>query len=88
MWVTSLYMWVLLGRVVLSFVPLLVPGWTPRGLMLVIVEGIYTLTDPPINLLRKVLPALKLGNVALDISVIVLLFAIQIFQGLLAFVPF
>lgn len=88
MLVSTLYVWVLLGRVLVSFVPLLVPGWTPRGLMLVVVEGIYTLTDPPINALRKILPPLRLGTVALDLSVIVLLFGIQFLQSMLRFLPF
>lgn len=87
-WLCTFYVWLLLGRVILSFVPLLAPQWSPRGAMLVLVEGIYTLTDPPINALRKVLPPVRLGNVALDLSVLVLLFGIQILQSMLGLLPF
>ncbi|SDL56195.1 YggT family protein [Tessaracoccus oleiagri] len=86
-WIITVYVWVLLARVVLSFVPLLVPGWTPRGLALLVVEGVYTVTDPPINGLRRIIPPMRLGNVALDLSVLVLLLGLQLLQSMLALLP-
>ncbi|HCA87987.1 MAG TPA: hypothetical protein DEQ61_22505 [Streptomyces sp.] len=86
-WVITVYVWILLARVVLSFVPLMVPGWTPRGVALVVVEGVYTVTDPPINGLRKIIPPMRLGNVALDLSVLVLLLGLQLLQSMLALLP-
>lgn len=86
-WVITVYVWILLARVVLSFVPLMVPGWTPRGLALLVVEGVYTVTDPPINGLRKIIPPMRLGNVALDLSVLVLLLGLQLLQSMLALLP-
>jgi YggT family protein len=58
------------------------PSWTPRGLMLWFAESVYTFTDPPLNFFRKFIPPLRLGGVALDLSFIVLFFAVQILQGL------
>lgn len=87
-WIITIYVWVLIARVILSFVPLISPDWTPRGFMLVIVEAIYTLTDPPIKALRKVIPPLRLGNVALDLSVLLLLIGLNFLQGMLRFLPF
>jgi YggT family protein len=45
---------------------------------------VYTLTDPPLKAIRKVVPNLRIGSVSLDLSFIVLLLAIQITRGLLA----
>lgn len=87
-WLITVYVWVLLARIIVSFVPLLVPGWTLRGLTLVLVEGIFTITDPPIKFLQKAIPPMRMGNVALDFSVLVLLIGLQIVQNLLRFMPF
>ena len=46
-WILQVYMLVLLVRVLLSWVPLLNQGWTPRGVVLVVVESVYFVTDPP-----------------------------------------
>jgi YggT family protein len=37
------------------------------------VELVYIATDPPIRLLRRLVPPLQLGTVSLDLSVIILL---------------
>ena len=52
-WILQVYMLVLLVRVLLSWVPLLNQGWTPRGVVLVVVESVYFVTDPPLKLLRS-----------------------------------
>lgn len=70
--ILSLYTVVLLGRMILSWVPMFAPGWSPRGPLLVIAELIFTLTDPPLRFLRKFIPSLNLGQVRLDLSFIVL----------------
>ncbi|RRD47537.1 YggT family protein [Tessaracoccus sp. OH4464_COT-324] len=79
-WAINIYFWVLLGRVVLSFVPAVVPGWTPRGVLLVLAEVLYTLTDPPLKLISRVVPPVRLGAAALDFSPLVLIFALQLLQ--------
>ncbi len=74
--ILSLYTVVLLGRMILSWVPMFAPGWSPRGPVLVIAELIFTLTDPPLRFLRKFIPSLNLGQVRLDLSFIVLWLAV------------
>lgn len=66
----ELYLLVMFARMILSFVPLLVRDWHPRGAMLVIAEVIYTATDPPLRLLRKVLKPVRIGNIMLDLAFI------------------
>jgi YggT family protein len=72
MWALSAYEFVLFVRVVLSWVVAFKPDWTPKGPILVVSEIVYTLTDPPLKLIRKVVKPLRIGAVALDMSVIVL----------------
>ncbi|MDR1711490.1 MAG: YggT family protein [Propionibacteriaceae bacterium] len=68
----SAYLLVLTARAVLSFVPLINRDFQPRGVLLVICEFVYTLTDPPLRLLGKVIPPLTVGSMRLDMGFIVL----------------
>ena len=74
----SLYVYVRLARVVLDLVQVFSRDWRPTGFLLVLAEIVYTLTDPPLKLLRKIIPPLRLGQVSLDLGFIVLLIGIQI----------
>jgi YggT family protein len=68
----SLYLLLLIGRLVLSWIQAFSRSWSPTGIVLVLAEAIYTATDPPLRLLRRYLPSVRLGNVALDLSFTVL----------------
>jgi YggT family protein len=78
----QVFIFALFARLILDYVRMFKPSWTPRGLMLWFAESVYTFTDPPLKFFRKFIPPLRLGGVALDISFIVLFFAVQILQGL------
>ena len=60
-------------RLIVDWIQMFARSWTPRGPVLVILEGVYTVTDPPVKALRKVIPPLRLGGVALDLSFVALL---------------
>jgi len=81
--VLYLYLLVLFARLVLSWVQVFSRDWRPTGPLLVVAEGVYTLTDPPLHALRKVLPPLRIGGVALDLAFFVLILIVYL---LLAFV--
>ena len=72
----------LFARLILDYVRMFKPNWFPRGVMLWFAESVYTLTDPPVKFFRRFIPPLRLGGVALDLSFIVLFFAVQILQTL------
>jgi YggT family protein len=55
-------------RFIVDWVQVFARQWEPRGPLLVALEGVYTTTDPPIVALRKVVPPLRIGSVALDLS--------------------
>ncbi len=44
----------------------------------VVLEAIYTVTDPPLNLIRRFVPPLRLGSIALDLAFIILIIVVQI----------
>ena len=63
----------LIGRFVIDWVQVLARSWRPTGLVLVVAEAVYTVTDPPLRALRKVIPSPNLGGVRLDLSFLVLM---------------
>lgn len=68
---TLLFFLLLMVRLVLEWVQIFARDWRPRGVVLVLAELAYTVTDPPIRLVRRVLPPLRLGRVALDLGFLV-----------------
>ncbi len=74
----QIYFIVLIARLVLDYVQMFARSWTPRGPLLVVAEAVYTLTDPPLRALRRVIPPLRLGQVSLDLSFLVLIIAVQV----------
>lgn len=74
----TIYLVVLIGRMIFSWVQAFARDWHPSGILLVIAEGIFTITDPPLKFLRRFIPTLRLGMVALDLSFMVLFIVILI----------
>jgi YggT family protein len=71
-----------IARFVVDWVQLLARQWQPRGFIAVLCEFIFTVTDPPLRALRKVIPPIRLGGVMLDVSAMVLLLLLFIAQSL------
>lgn len=61
-----LYVFVLLARLVLEYVPMFNPGWRPKGAGLVAAELVFTVTDPPVKFFRRFVPPLRIGELSLD----------------------
>ena len=78
MYVLYLYLLLLLGRLIFSWIQAFSRSWTPRGPVLVVAETVFTATDPPLKFLSRFIPVLRLGSVALDLSFMVLFFAVLI----------
>lgn len=77
------YLVLLWARIVLELVQAINRQWRPRGVMLVVCEIVYTLTDPPIKAIRRVIPPLRLGPVAIDLSVMILMLAIIVLMSVI-----
>lgn len=73
------FFWLLLtARVVIELVRAFAREWRPAGGVAVTLETIYTVTDPPVRLVRRVIPMVRIGGVGLDLSIIVLLLVVFI----------
>ena len=62
-------------RFIVDWVQVFARQWEPRGPLLVALEGVYSATDPPIVALRRVVPPLRIGQVALDLSFLLVMVA-------------
>ena len=83
-----LFFVLLIARLVLDYIQMFARSWRPSGPMLVVAEVIYTITDPPLKALRRVIPPLRIGSVSLDLSFLVLVVLVQIAIYLTLFIPF
>ncbi|MFC7580823.1 YggT family protein [Schaalia naturae] len=79
----GLYLLVMLVRMVIDWVRILSPQWRPSGVILVVANVVYALTDPPLRALRRRIPPLRLGGgIALDVGFMVLFLAVIVVQWL------
>ncbi len=63
-----LYFFVLWGRFILDLVRNFSRGWRPQGFGLIVSEFVFALTDPPIRVVRRVIPTIRIGGFALDFA--------------------
>ena len=74
----TIYLVILIARMVISWIQMFARQWVPTGILLVIAEGIYTATDPPLKFLRRYIRPLRIGTVAIDLSFMVLFIVILV----------
>lgn len=74
----------LLARLVFDWVFVLSRSWEPKGPIVLVLEATYSVTDPPLRALRRVIPPLRIGSVALDLGFLVLIIAVQIALSLVS----
>jgi YggT family protein len=77
-WVLFAFWLCLTARVVVELVRAFSREWRPSGGVAVVLETIYTVTDPPVRLLRRLIPVVRIGGVGLDLSIMVLLLVVFI----------
>ena len=77
-----LFFVLLIGRLVFVWVRVLAREWRPRGLVLVLAEAVYSVTDPPLRAVRRVIPPLTIGSIRLDLAFFVLFVLTSILMGL------
>lgn len=70
-----LFLALLFVRFVVDWVQVFARSWQPHGAILVVLESVYTVTDPPIMFVRRFVPPLRLGSVALDTSFLIVIVA-------------
>ncbi len=68
----------MIARLILDYIQMFSRSWRPTGVVLVLAEVVYTVTDPPLRALRRVIPPLRIGSITLDLSFLVLFIAVNI----------
>ena len=76
--VLQLFVLLLLANLVITWVMIFARDWQPRGVVLLIVEGVFAVTDPPLRLLRRFIPPLRVGGASIDLAFIALFLLVQI----------
>ena len=77
-YVLTIYLVILVGRMIFGWIQVFARDWRPTGIVLVLAEAIFTATDPPLKFLRRFIPPLRLGMVAMDLSFMVLFIVVLI----------
>ena len=75
LWFFIAMLWI---RFVVDWVQVFARSWSPHGVLLVLLEFVYSVTDPPIKALRRVIPPLRIGNFALDLSFLIVMISAYI----------
>jgi YggT family protein len=76
-----IFLILLFVRLVVDWVQFFARSWEPHGPLLVGLEAVYTATDPPLKALRRVIPPLRLGGFALDLSFLLLILVVYILMA-------
>lgn len=83
-----IYFFIMWARFVLDLVRTFNRNWRPRGFWLVVVELVYTVTDPPVRFFRRLVPPIRIGQIALDLgwslAMLVVIVLMTIVSGLSA----
>ncbi len=70
----------MLMRLVVDWVQIFARSWSPTGPVLFVLEIVYSITDPPILFVRRFVPPLRIGSVALDTSFLIVLVVVYLLQ--------
>ena len=76
-----LLMW---ARFIFDLVTGFVRGFKPPGPLLIVAEIAYTVTDPPIRAVRRVIPPLRFGGIALDFGWTIVMLAVIILMSIVS----
>jgi YggT family protein len=79
-----LFLYILFARFVMGLVMTLGRRWRPGRGAAAALEVVWSVTDPPLKALRRVIPPVRLGGVSLDLASLVVLFGVWLLLFLLA----
>lgn len=78
------FLLLLIARFIVDWVMQLARSWRPSGVVAAGLEVVFSVTDPPLKLLRRVIPPLRLGSISIDLGFMVLFFVTYILMGVVA----
>ncbi|GAB2989015.1 YggT family protein [Nocardioides montaniterrae] len=71
--VVYLFIGLLWIRLVTDWMLQFARSWEPKGPLLVLLEGAYSATDPPLLGLRKVIKPVRIGGISLDLAFVIVM---------------
>lgn len=74
--IANLALYVLWARIILDLVRQLRRDWKPSGFWLVLSVWLLRVTDPPLRFVRRFVKPVRVGGVALDLAMLVLMLAL------------
>ncbi|MEY4962156.1 MAG: hypothetical protein RLZZ249_853 [Actinomycetota bacterium] len=80
----QIYFYVLMARFVVDLIMSVNRAWRPPGILLPVLDFVYTITDPPLKFVRRFVPPVRLGPVALDLAFTIVLIAVLFLRSLAA----
>lgn len=84
LFLVRIYTWILIFRIIIEMIGSFSRDFRPPRWFSLMSEPLFVVTDPPVKALRRLIPPLRMGNIGLDMSVLVLFFALQLVQILLS----
>lgn len=82
-WAVTLFFLALIARLIIDWIQVFNRRWKPKGAMLIVAEIVYTVTDPPLKLLRRFLPPVRMGAISLDMAFMVLFVLVMILRSII-----
>lgn len=79
-YVLTVFLVLLFLRLIFEYVFLLARSFRPSGAVAMLLELVYSVTDPPLKLVRRVLPPLRIGGISLDLAFFVVFFVTYVLR--------
>ncbi|HAT1212692.1 YggT family protein [Corynebacterium striatum] len=76
--ILRIYSWILIARIIIEMIQSFSRQFNPPRWFMVLAEPLFMVTDPPVRALRRLVPPLRMGGVALDVSIIVLFLLLSV----------
>ncbi|MDY5151413.1 YggT family protein [Actinotignum urinale] len=83
-----LYLIILAGRIIIDLVSYVAKDWVPRGFLLVVINLIFAISEPPLALVRKIIPHMSFGGISIALEVIVVYMGLQLLDWVISLLMF
>ena len=81
-WALQLFVYAMFARFIVDLVMSVNRSWRPPAILMPVIDFAFTITDPPLKAVRRFVPPLRLGVVALDLAWTIVLIAALFLQRL------
>ncbi len=81
-WLLQIFFFALIIRFIADLVMAVNRSWRPNRFLIPIFDLAFTVTDPPLNFLRRYIKPIRFGGIGIDLAWTVLFFAVLIGQNI------